>query len=73
MEWPEELDRHSGFYDPEHFRSFQADTQRTYVGVGIMIRKVEKGILTTRFFKVGLLKKSEFVLETSLMRSLVIP
>lgn len=47
------LDRHSGFYDPEHFRSFQADTQRTYVGVGIMIRKVEKGILITKVFQDG--------------------
>ena len=52
------LDRHSGYYDPPSFKAFQDDTQRTYVGVGIMIRKVDAGILITRVFPEGPAEKA---------------
>ncbi len=48
-----ELDRHSSYYTPNQYDSFKDDTHRRYVGIGIMIRKVEEGILITRVFPGG--------------------
>ena len=44
------LDRHSSYYSPSEYSAFQDDTHRRYVGIGVMIRKTEKGILITRVF-----------------------
>ena len=47
------LDRHSGYYPPPEHKNFQDDTKLQYYGIGIGIRKVEKGILVTRVFPNG--------------------
>ncbi len=62
------LDRHSSYYPPVQYKAFQDDTHRRYLGVGVMIRNVEKGVLLTKVFaggpaeKAGL-KVGEFILE----------
>ena len=48
-----QLDRHSRFYNPTEYRAFKDDTHRRYVGIGVMIRKVEAGVLITRIFPNG--------------------
>ena len=48
-----QLDRHSSYYPPKEYESFKDDTHRRYVGIGIMIRKVEDGVLVTRVFPEG--------------------
>lgn len=48
-----ELDRHSSYYTPKQYSAFQDDTHRRYVGIGVMIRKVEEGVLVTRVFPGG--------------------
>ena len=62
------LDRHSSFFEPKEYRVFRDDTRRRYVGIGIMIRKIEKGILITKVFSLGPAEKvglqvGEFILE----------
>ena len=47
------LDRHSSFFEPKEYGVFRDDTRRRYVGIGIMIRKIEKGILITKVFSLG--------------------
>ena len=47
------LDRHSSYYTPSEYKSFNDDTHRRYVGIGIMIRKVVDGVLITRVFSDG--------------------
>ena len=46
----EGLDRHSRFFDSTEYKVFNDDTHRRYVGIGIMIRKVDRGIMVTRVF-----------------------
>jgi len=48
-----ELDRHSSYYTPKQYTAFKDDTHRRYVGIGVMIRKVEEGVLVTRVFPGG--------------------
>ena len=62
------LDRHSSFFEPKEYGVFRDDTRRRYVGIGIMIRKIEKGILITKVFSLGPAEKvglqvGEFILE----------
>ena len=47
------LDRHSSYYPPVEYKAFQDDTYNRYVGIGVMIRKVEKGVLLTKVFPRG--------------------
>ena len=62
------LDRHSSYYPPIEYKAFQDDTHRRYLGVGVMIRKVDKGVLLAKVFpggpaeKAGL-KTGEFILQ----------
>jgi carboxyl-terminal processing protease len=62
------LDRHSSYYPPIEYKAFQDDTHRRYLGVGVMIRKVDKGVLLAKVFpggpaeKAGL-KRGEFILR----------
>ena len=64
------LDRHSSYYTPLEYKAFQDDTHRRYLGVGVMIRMVDKGVLLTKVFpggpaqKAGL-KVGEFILEVN--------
>ncbi len=44
------LDRHSQYFNQAEYDIFHDDTHRTYVGVGIMIRLNEKGVVVTRVF-----------------------
>ena len=48
-----DLDRHSSFFSPDKYKMFQDGIHRRYVGVGIMIREVESGILITKVFTDG--------------------
>jgi carboxyl-terminal processing protease len=64
----ESLDRHSSYYPPVEYKAFQDNTHRRYVGIGVMIRKVDNGVLLTKIFPSGPaeeagLKVGEFVLE----------
>lgn len=64
----ESLDRHSSYYTPVQYQAFQDNTYRRYVGIGVMIRKVDKGVLLTKIFPSGPaeaagLKVGEFILE----------
>ena len=64
----ESLDRHSSYYPPVEYKAFQDNTHRRYVGIGVMIRKVDRGVLLTKIFPHGPaeeagLKVGEFVLE----------
>lgn len=64
------LDRHSSYYPPSEYKAFQDDTHRRYLGVGVMIRKVDKGVLLTKVFAKGPaeeagLKVGEFILEVN--------
>jgi carboxyl-terminal processing protease len=64
----ESLDRYSSYYPPVEYKAFQDNTHRRYVGIGVMIRKVDKGVLLTRVFPLGPadavgLKAGEFILE----------
>ena len=52
------LDRHSSYYTSE-YKAFQDDTHRRYLGVGVMIRKVDKGVLLTKVFPVDRPKKQD--------------
>ena len=45
-----QLDRHSSYYTPAEYKSFKDDTHRRYVGIGVMIRKANNGVLITRVF-----------------------
>ena len=47
------LDKHSSYYKPVEYQLFRDDTHRRYVGIGVMIRKVDDGILITRVFDDG--------------------
>ena len=64
------LDRHSAYYSSEEYKSFLEDTHRRYVGIGVMIRKIETGIVVTGVFptspaeKVGI-QLGDFVLEVN--------
>jgi len=61
------LDRHSSYFSPPEYQAFQEDMYQRYVGIGVMLRKMDKGILMTKVFpsgpaeKVGL-KAGEFIL-----------
>ena len=62
------LDRHSSYYPPVEYKAFQDDTYNRYVGIGVMIRKVEKGVLLTKVFPRGPadvagIKPGAFILE----------
>ena len=46
----EGLDRHSRFFDSSEYKVFNDDTHRRCVGIGIMIRKMDRGIMVTRVF-----------------------
>ncbi len=48
-----QLDRHSSYYTPKQYASFKDDTHRRYVGIGVMIRKIDDGVLVTRVFPGG--------------------
>lgn len=47
------LDRHSSYYSPVQYEAFQDDTHRRYLGIGVMIRKVERGVVLTKVFPGG--------------------
>ena len=47
------LDRHSSYYPPPKYEEFQNETKLQYFGIGVVIRKVEKGILVARVFPRG--------------------
>jgi len=47
------LDRHSSYYSPPSYEEFQNDTKLQYFGIGVVIRKVEDGILIARVFPSG--------------------
>ena len=47
------LDRHSSYYPPPRYEEFQNDTKLQYFGIGVVIRKVEEGILIARVFPSG--------------------
>ncbi len=53
-----DLDRHSSFFSPDKYKIFQDGMHRRYVGVGIIIRKFESGILITKVFANGPADKS---------------
>ena len=53
-----DLDRHSSFFSPDKYKIFQDGMHRRYVGVGIIIRKFESGILITKVFADGPADKS---------------
>ncbi len=44
------LDRHSRYFGQAEYDMFHDDTHRTYVGVGIMIRLDDRGVVITRVF-----------------------
>ncbi len=48
-----QLDRHSSYYTPKQYASFKEDTHRRYVGIGVMIRKIDDGVIVTRVFPGG--------------------
>jgi carboxyl-terminal processing protease len=47
------LDRHSSYYSPDQYKIFQEDSHRQYFGIGIMIRKIEQGVLVSKVFPEG--------------------
>jgi carboxyl-terminal processing protease len=47
------LDRHSSYYTPEQYKAFQEDSHRQYFGIGIMIRKIDRGVLVSKVFENG--------------------
>lgn len=47
------LDRYSGYFPPSEHKEFKDETKLRYYGIGIVIRKIEKGILVTRVFPGG--------------------
>ena len=47
------LDRHSSYYTPQQYKIFQEDSHRRYFGIGIMIRKIENGVLVSKVFPDG--------------------
>ena len=62
------LDRHSRYFPPAEYKAFQEDLYQKYVGIGVMIRKADKGVLLTRVFPSGPaeeagLEAGEFILE----------
>jgi carboxyl-terminal processing protease len=62
------LDRHSSYFPPAEYQAFQEDLYQKYVGIGVKIRKVDKGVLLTRVFPSGPaeeagLEAGEFILE----------
>ena len=53
MAWLGSLDRHSSYYSPQQYKIFQEDSHRQYFGIGIMIRKIESGVLVSKVFSDG--------------------
>ena len=47
------LDSHSAYYTPKDYEAFQEDSNRQYFGIGIMIRKIERGVLVSKVFPDG--------------------
>ena len=47
------LDRHSAYYSPQQYKVFQDDSHRRYFGIGIMIRKIDQGVLISKVFADG--------------------
>ena len=47
------LDNHSAYYTPKDYEAFQEDSNRQYFGIGIMIRKIERGVLVSKVFPDG--------------------
>ena len=47
------LDRHSSYYTPDQYKAFQEDSHRQYFGIGIMIRKIDQGVLISKVFPNG--------------------
>ena len=47
------LDRHSSYYSPQQYKIFQEDSHRQYFGIGIMIRKIDRGVLISKVFSDG--------------------
>ena len=62
------LDRHSSYYPPKEYESFKDDTHRRYVGIGIMIRKVDDGVLVTRVFPDGPAEKAGLLVGEYILR-----
>ena len=54
----ESLDRHSSYYSPVEYKAFQNRTHGRYVGIGVMLRKVKKGVLLTKVFPEGPAEKA---------------
>ena len=63
------LDRHSSYYKPDEYSSFKDDTHRRYVGIGVMIRKVEDGVLITRVFENGPAEESGLSMGDYIVKS----
>lgn len=62
------LDRHSKYFTPRQYENFNDDTHRVYVGIGIMIRKKEDGVMVSRVFQdspaeTAGLKVGDFIIE----------
>ena len=47
------LDRHSAYYSPQQYKVFREDSHRRYFGIGIMIRKIDQGVLISKVFPDG--------------------
>ena len=47
------LDKHSSYYSPDQYKDFQEDSHRKYFGIGIMIRKIDRGVLVSKVFLDG--------------------
>ena len=46
------------YYTPLEYKAFQDDTHRRYLGVGVAVRMVDKGVLLTKVFPGGPAQKA---------------
>ena len=63
-----QLDRHSSYYTPAEYKSFNDDTHRRYVGIGVMIRKANHGVLITRVFSEGPAEKAGLIVGEYILK-----
>ena len=63
-----QLDRHSSYYTPAEYKSFKDDTHRRYVGIGVMIRKANNGVLITRVFSDGPAEKAGLIVGEYILK-----
>ena len=63
-----QLDRHSSYYTPSEYKSFKDDTHRRYVGIGVMIRKANHGVLITRVFSEGPAEKAGLIVGEYILK-----